>query len=242
MMTGDVNAAIRGARAAGATQVVVKDSHGNSKNLLIDQLEPGTELVSGHGTGLEGMMQGLMEGFDAALLVGYHAMAGTQGGIMEHTITGGIHRLWLNGVETGEIGLSSYLAGTLGVPVSFCSSDDKGCAEAALVNPGLETVVTKGGIGRYMGQVRHPSEVWAEIEAGVTKALASPKERVTISGAVQVRIEFNRQEEANMVAKLVGASQVDGYSVVINCPDYVTAHRTVWNMVGMSDPGRRSGD
>src|ERR1700733_200141 len=103
MMSHDVNAAIRGARAAGATQIVVKDSHGNSKNLLIDDLEPGIELVSGHGSGNDGMMMGIDDTFDAAMLIGYHAMAGTLGGIMEHTITGGVHRLWVNGILTGEM-------------------------------------------------------------------------------------------------------------------------------------------
>src|SRR5687768_14334167 len=63
MMTHDVNAAVRGARAAGATEVVIKDSHGNSKNLLIDGLEPGVQLVSGHGSGTDGMMEGIDDTF-----------------------------------------------------------------------------------------------------------------------------------------------------------------------------------
>jgi len=242
MMTGDVNAAIRGAREAGAERVVVKDSHGNSKNLLIDELEPGTELVSGHGTGTDGMMQGISADFDAALLVGYHAMAGTKGGVMEHTITGGIHRLWLNGMETGEIGLSSFLAGTYGVPIRFCSSDVVGCQEAERFNPGLVSVVTKSGVGRFMAKSRHPPDVWPEIESQVAASLCIQAEARVLEGGVEVRIEFNRQEEANMVAKLVGVEQIDGYTVSGSYRDYRTAHRAVWNMVGMSDPGNRSGE
>src|SRR5277367_1350336 len=72
MMTHDVNAAVRGARKGGATDIVIKDSHGNSKNLLIDELESGVHLVSGHGCGIDGMMEGIDAAFDAAMLVGYH--------------------------------------------------------------------------------------------------------------------------------------------------------------------------
>src|SRR5437016_11887453 len=75
MYSHDINAAIRGARAAGATTVVVKDSHNTGKNLLIEDLEPGTELISGYGAGLDGMMEGINSSFDAMMLVGYHAMA-----------------------------------------------------------------------------------------------------------------------------------------------------------------------
>src|SRR5687768_10694745 len=114
MMSHDVNAAIRGARRAGATEVVVKDSHGNSKNLLIEDLEPDVKLISGHGSGIDGMMQGIDESFDAAMLVGYHAMACTTAGIMEHTITGGVHRMKVNGELCGEIGLSAAVAGRYG--------------------------------------------------------------------------------------------------------------------------------
>jgi len=127
MMSHDLNAAIRGARRAGATEIVIKDSHGNSKNLLIEDLEPGVELISGHGAGRDGMMQGINATFDAALLVGYHARAGALGGIMEHTITGGIHRIIINGQEIGEIGLSAAAAGQYGVPLLAVTSDLAGC-------------------------------------------------------------------------------------------------------------------
>src|SRR5262245_32173448 len=73
MYTHDVNAAIRGARKAGAKRIVVKDAHGNSKNLLLTDLEKGVELISGHGSGLQGMMEGLDGSFGAVMLVGYHS-------------------------------------------------------------------------------------------------------------------------------------------------------------------------
>lgn len=239
MMTHDVNAAIRGAKAAGATQIVIKDSHGNSKNLLIDELEPGVRLVSGHGSGIDGMMQGIDETFDAALLVGYHAMAGTPAGIMEHTITGGVHRLRINGIPSGEIALSAGVAGRYGIPLVFISSDEAGCAEAAERIHGIGTAPVKRGLGRYMGECLHPSETGPMIEAGVAKALQNrahvqpwlPSEPTTIT------VEFNRSEEADMCAKLFFAERLDAYTLEVKFDSYLLAHQACWNLMAMSAQG-----
>jgi D-amino peptidase len=240
MMTHDVNAAIRGARAAGATEIVLKDSHGNSKNLLIEDLEPGVRMVSGHGAGIDGMMQGIDETFDCALLVGYHAMAGTIGGVMEHTITGGVHRLWVNGIESGEMGLSAGVAGRYGVPLVMVSSDAAGCAEAEALIPGVETAVTKTGVGRYMAELLHPSETGPLIEAAAKRGVERAKE---IAAHVwdepsTVRVEFNRSEEADMGQKLLSVPlRVNGYTCEGTYPTYEDAHRVVWNLMAMSFEG-----
>jgi len=236
MMSHDLNAAIRGARAAGATQIVVKDSHGNSKNLLIEDLEPGIELISGHGSGTDGMMMGIDGSFDAAMLVGYHAMAGTLGGIMEHTITGGVHRLWVNGILTGEMGLAAGVAGRYGVPIVTVSSDSAGCREAEALIPGVITTSTKEGFGRYMGRLLHPSETGPAIEKAAHDGLlnlAAVKPHL-YSEPAHIKVEFNRAEEADMCARLISISRVDGYSVEGTYPTYQEAHRVVWNLMAMS--------
>ncbi len=236
MITHDVNAAIRGARAAGATDIVVKDSHGNSKNILIEDLEPGVELVSGHGSGTDGMMMGIDSTFDAAMLVGYHAMAGTLGGVMEHTITGGVHRLWINGIPTGEMGLSAGVAGLYGVPVVTVSSDSAGCREAEVLTPGVITAATKEGYGRYMARALHPSETAPAIEQaahdGIANRLAIKPH--TFDEPTHVRVEFNRAEEADMCARLITVSRLDGYTVEGTYGTYKEAHRVVWNLMAMS--------
>lgn len=239
-MSHDVNAAVRGARKAGADRVVVKDSHGNSKNLLIEDLEPGVELVSGHGARTDGMMVGLDESFDSAMLVGYHAMAGTLGGIMEHTITGGVHRLWINGVETGEMGLSAGVAGTYGVPLIMVSSDAAGCEEASSLVPGLEMAIVKEGYGRYMGRLLHPSETAPRIEAAAERAVRRTAEIAPkrYDEPTTVRVEFNRAEEADMGAKLVpNPTRVDGYTLERTFDTYAEAHRFAWNLMAMSFEG-----
>lgn len=244
MMTHDANAAIRGAKAAGATAIVLKDSHGNSKSLLIDDLEPGVELISGHGSGTDGMMEGLDSSFDAAMLVGYHARAGTLGGIMEHTITGGVHRLWLNGQEAGEIALSAGVAGRYGVPLVMISSDAAGCDEARALLPWISTAAVKEGKGRYMGRVLHPRETGRLIEQAASAGLenlAIARPYVVVDPCT-VAIEFNLAEEADYGARLNGVTRTDAYTLEATCDTYEAAHRAAWSMFGMSFTGRKAGE
>jgi D-amino peptidase len=225
MMTHDLNAAIRGARKAGAKRIVVKDSHGNSKNLLIQDLEPGVELISGQGAGHDGMMEGIDSTFDATFLVGYHAKAGTQAGVMEHTYTGRSHRLFINEIETGEMGLSAGTAGRYGVPLVFVSSDDKGCAEAEALIPGITTVTTKYGMGRYMSRLLHPSETGKRIEDGASKALKNLTKPWHPAEPCTVRLEVNRTEDADWAARIPGVKRTDGYTVEVVAPTYAEAHQ-----------------
>ena len=232
MMTHDVNAAVRGARAAGATQVVIKDSHGNSKNLLIDELETGVELISGHGSGRHGMMEGIDGSFDAAFLIGYHAKAGSGEGIMEHTYTGRAHRLFINEIELGEMGLSAATAGRLGGPLAMVSSDEKGCQEATSMIPGVHTAITKYGIGRYMGRLLHPSETGPLIQKTAEKALRNLNKPWTFNGECVVRLEVNRTEDADWAARIPGVTRVDGYNVSVTVDNYTDAQS--WAVVLMS--------
>ncbi len=215
MMTHDVNAAIRGARKAGADQVVVKDSHNVGRNLLIDQLEPDVELISGTGSGRDGMVEGIDASFDGLFLVGYHAMAGTAAGIMEHTYTGGVHRLSINGMPAGEIAMSTATAGVYGVPLLLVTSDQAGCDEAMHLVPKNRVAVTKTGIGRYMGRLLHPSVTGPAIEKAAFDAICDlgddhpwvPKLPVTI------RLEQNRSEEIDAATRLHGWARIDAFTI-----------------------------
>ena len=238
MMTHDVNAAIRGARAAGATEVVVKDSHGVMKNLLVEELEPGTQLVSGNGFGMtDGMMQGVGDGkFDAAVLVGYHAKAGTPKGIMEHTYTGGVHRVFLSGRETGEMGLSMAVAAHYGIPTVAVTSDAAGVAEAIDLVPGLSTATVKTGFGRYSGQLLHPSETGPLIEAAVKDGVERRGElpKVAYPAPLTMSIEFNRSEEADLCERFPGVRRTNGYTVEGEFPGFVEAHAAFVTLISLA--------
>lgn len=239
MMTHDVNAAIRGARAGGATSIVVKDSHNTGKNLLIDELEPDVELISGSGSGLDGMMEGISADFDAALLVGYHGMAGTWAGIMEHTITGTVHRYWIGGMPAGEIAMSTATAGQYGVPLVMISSDEAGCREAEELLPGIATAVVKTGLGRYMGRVRHPSQTGPEIEAAARLGVSTAKERNPWcpAGPVTVKVEFNRSEEVDAASQLFGWTRLDAFCLEYTGQDWQEAHIASRRAMGASTSG-----
>lgn len=244
MLVHDVNAAIRGARAGGATHVVVKDAHATCKNLLIDDLEPGTELISGYGYGPDGMMHGIDESFDAAMLVGYHAMAGAQQGMMEHALAGGVHRFWINGGLAGEIAVSAAVASGYGVPTVLVTSDETGCIEAQSALPGVKTYSTKRGMSKYMGLLVHPSETGPGIEAAAAESIASlssvqlyrPSEPTTL------RVEFHKAEETDLPSMLEGVTRVDGYTLELTRPTFRQAHSAMVNVFQMSIQGRRSGD
>ncbi len=243
MMTEDVNAAIRGARAAGANRIVVKDSHGNSKNLLLDQLEPGVELISGFGTDdSRGMMVGIDGTFDAALLVGYHARAGTLHGIMEHTISGRVHRMWINDEEQGEVGMSRGVAGAFEVPVVFMSSDLAGAAEFEAMGLGGVTAVVKEGYARYMGRLLARNEATALIESKAKEALEKrgDVQLYRPGSPVSFRIEFNRSEEADTAGRLVGVERLDAYTIACRSESFLQSHQMAWSIFAMGGLGGNS--
>ena len=239
MYTHDVNAAIRGARAAGATQVVVKDSHAGCRNLLIEDLEPDVELISGISANPDGMMQGIDSTFDRALLVGYHAMAGRIG-VMSHALVGGLHRFWINGQETGEIAVSAAIAGAYGVPLVAVTSDDAGCAEAQETITGVKTYAVKSVVGHYMSQLKHPSETGPGIEAMVQGACSTPNAPHVIEGPVTMRLEFSGANLAEVAAQLPGLSRVDGYTVEWSAPTFLEANRLAQVVFNISHFGRKT--
>src|SRR5689334_8018010 len=154
LYTEEINAAVRGARAAGATEVVVMDCHGAGKgwtfnSLVPDLLDPGCEYVVQEKW--TEYTEFLEQGCDAALFVGMHAMAGAELGVMNHTVSGQQWRnLWFNGRLVGETGINAALCGTWGCPVLLVTGDEAVCEEGSdLLGPGLTTVAVKWGLGRF---------------------------------------------------------------------------------------------
>ena len=171
LMTSEANAAIEGAVEAGATRILVNDSHWLMRNLLAEELHPSAELLSG-GPKLRSMVEGVELGFDAAIFVGYHAMAGTRHAIIDHTYTGTVHEARLNGRPVGELGINAALAGSYGVPVAMVSGDQALAAEAkALLGDAVETVVVKHAVGRFAARSVSPAESCRRIREGAAAAL-----------------------------------------------------------------------
>jgi len=146
LMTDELNAAIEGALAGGATEILVNDSHGHMRNILIEELNPKAQLISGSPKPLL-MMQGIDASFDAAFFIGYHAQAGTAYSVLDHTYAGIVYQVSLNGRPMGETGLNAALAGYFGVPVVLVSGDKLLVEEATALLGTVEGVAVKESCG-----------------------------------------------------------------------------------------------
>jgi len=117
MMAEDVNAAVRGAVAAGATDITVNDAHGPMRSILPESLHPAARLIRGKPKHM-GMLEGLTPVHDAMICVGYHSRAGALG-VLSHSFMGHeIEDMWLDGRPVGEIGLAHATAAAIGVALT----------------------------------------------------------------------------------------------------------------------------
>ena len=171
MMTQEVNAAIEGALAAGATEVVVRDAHSSARNLVPELLNENALLLRAWSGGPKMMMEGLDESFDAVIFIGYHAKAGTPDSVLGHTFSGGdIVDVSINDISLTEAGINALIAGYYGVPVVFVAGDRALCEQAKALFGSVETVAVKEGIGNA-ALCLHPEVARKRIRAGVEKAL-----------------------------------------------------------------------
>jgi D-amino peptidase len=190
MMADDVNAAIRGARAGGATDIVVNDSHGSMRNLRLEDLEPGVRLIS-HSFKKSGMMEGLDESFDAVIFIGYHAQAGSAGGLFAHTGSGVVRDVRVNGRSLGEGGLNTLVAGWYGVPVVLVTGDDVAVKQVTAVANAAKSVVVKRAINPRAVELRPFKIVHEEIERVASDAIrAAQKFSPRRESAYKVEVQF----------------------------------------------------
>lgn len=190
LMAEDVNAAIRGALAAGAAEIVVNDSHGGQRNLLPEDLHPSARLIS-HSFKRYGMMEGLDESFDAVIFIGYHAKAETPGGLFAHTGSGVVGDLQINGVSVGEGGMNTMLAAWYGVPVVLVTGDDVAVAQVKEVATSARGVVVKRAINIRAAELKPVQEARKEIEAAARDAVAGAKRVAQVRSApVRVRLRY----------------------------------------------------
>lgn len=170
IMTLETNAAIEGAIAAGATEIVVRDGHGSKTNILPDMLHKKAKLLRGVTTRPENMMLGIDETFDAVLFIGYHAKAGTTEGILAHTSSGNVLDLSINNVSLPEAGYNALIAGLHDVPIAFLAGDNWICQQAKNLFGEVATVETKVGMDTAELGL-HPEVVRDLIRSEVTKAV-----------------------------------------------------------------------
>ena len=221
LYTEEINAAVRGAFTGGATEVVVMDCHGAGKgwtfnSLIPDLLDRRCDFVVQQEW--SEYTEFLEQGCDAALFVGMHAMAGTQLGNMNHTISGRDYQaLWFNGVEVGETGINAALCGTWGCPVLLVTGDEASCDEGrALLGDGLTTVAVKKGLGAASARQIPPVRARQLIEEGARKALSDLKAVPPYDpgSPCEIKVEFKRTQPADRLRHTPGVERIDGRTIV----------------------------
>jgi D-amino peptidase len=236
LMTNEANAAITGALDAGATSVLVNDSHWLMRNLLAEELHPAAELLSG-GPKLLSMIEGIDAGFDAAMFIGYHARAGTARAIIDHTYTSRVYEVRINGQPVGELALNAAIAGLHGVPVALVSGDQAIASEARLLlGDQVETVVVKQSVGRFAARSLAPIVACQRIRTGAAAALRKKHIPFTFDSPIEVEVDFVESHMADMAELVPGSQRVGGRTVRYGDSDYLEvfrAWRAMYNLASV---------
>ena len=230
LYTEEINAAVRGAKVAGATEIVVMDCHGAGgdymfNSLLPAELDPDCEfVVQSEWTEYTEFLE---QGCDAALFVGMHAMAGTPDGVMSHTVSGQAWaNLKFNGTLVGETGINAALCGNWGCPVLLVTGDRATCREAtALLGDGLTTVEVKVGIGRFSARSLPAAKAREVIEDGAKRALSDLKavESYDPGRPCEIEIEFTTPDRLVEYRNRRGVEQLNARTLVSKADDWWTA-------------------
>jgi D-amino peptidase len=187
--TREADAAARALFECGAEKVVIWDNHGSGANLDYHLMDARCDFAIGSGFGRR--WPGLDSGYAGVLMIGYHAMQGTPGGVLAHTCSSSAYRwIKMGGREVGEIALDAAVAGEFGVPLILVASDECGCEEARRFVPWVQTVATKRGVGRNAAFSPSPARVQDNISAGVAAAVGQLKEMRTFAFAQPLDMEL----------------------------------------------------
>ncbi len=211
LMTEDINACVRGCFAGGADGVIVRDGHSSGINVLWEQLDPRAELVQGDSAGIR--YPGIEE-CGALILLGYHAMAGVKGALLEHSYTSaGVQNLWMNGKLVGEFAVDAAIAGELGVPVIMTSGDDHLCAEAKAVIPAVAACQVKAGLSTQGARLLPALTAHARIEKCAAEAVrtAGKATPYKVSKPATLKVEF--LERHRLPTGRRGVQIIDGRTI-----------------------------
>ena len=194
--TEHIDAAVGAAVEIGATEVVVCDGHSNGRNVILDMLHPEAKLMWGRRNRILGQMEGIDATFDAVLMVGFHARAGTLG-VLNHTINSGVvTEVKVNGTPVGEVEIGAAIAGEFGVPVAIVSGDATAVAESKESMPHIETATTMEPVGTYSAKVLAPAKAHAVIREATVRALQRLPEMRLYKFERPVRVEVHFKDTA----------------------------------------------
>lgn len=214
-MTRETVAAVTAAQNAGATEIVVADSHGNGENLLIEQLPSSVRVIRSWPRRL-GMMSGIDSSFDAAIFIGYHASTSNMSGVRAHTFSSGrLTRVALNGTAVTEGAFNAAIAGHFGVPVIMMSGDDAAIAEVRSLVGNIEGAETKKALSFHSAETLTPEASCQLIAQKVRAALERRKDfkPYRLTAPVTLDMGFKNYRPVELLGWLRGVERIDSHTI-----------------------------
>jgi len=237
-MTAEALAAVAGARDAGATEIVVSDSHGNGESLLIDQFPDDVRIVRSWPRPLM-MMEGIDSTFTAAIFIGYHASTTSPAGVRAHTISSAnLASVSLNGVAMPEAGINAAIAGRFGIPVVFISGDDVAVDETRRLLGDVEGAVVKRAISFHAASTMTPKAAQQLIRSRVKAALdrRSAFKPYVVRAPVTLDVVFKNYRPAEMLSYLSIVQRTTSHAIRFIGRDMVEVSRFL-EFIGSYEPG-----
>lgn len=228
IMTKEVNHVVEQAFEKGCQSFLVNDSHSKMNNLLIDELHPEADLITG-GVKPYSMVQGLDESFDGAMFLGYHARAG-QPGVMSHSMIFGVRNFYIDDMEIGELGFNALVAGYYDVPVLLVGGDDRAAAEAEALIPHVTTAAVKESITRSAVKSLSLKNAGELLERKTEEAINNrfQVKPLTPPKNPTLRIEFVNYGQAELAAFMPGTTiEPNSCIVKFEAKDILEAYRAM---------------
>ena len=184
------------------------------------------------------MMQGIDSSFAACLFIGYHAKAGTENAILDHTISSSVVRsVKVNGIEMPELGLNAAIAGYYGVPVVLVSGDTAVCKQAGeILGKDVVTVAVKEAHGRLAAKLVPMAEARLKLTAGVKEALGKlPRMKpYKLASPHDFELGYHVSAQADMGAMIPGTKRIDARTLVFAAADYIEGFRALRAMINIA--------
>jgi D-amino peptidase len=221
ILTGEINAAVEGAVAAGASAIDIWDGHDGSRTLSIDEIHKAARLIQGKPTPPNYYMS--EKSYDGVIFIGQHAKAGTKGAVLAHSQSFSVRRITIDGTEVGEIGQVAAIAGYFGIPVIMLAGDEAACAEMRELQPKAVTVAVKRLAGKASTSSLSHEEAKRLIHEGAWAAVTHIREYSPwkLTGPVEMIIEYWPQPPQQSTARIIsykGATVLEAYEAWLGKP------------------------
>ena len=224
-MTAEVNAAITAARAAGATEILVADSHGNGQNLLIEKLPKDVKLIRSWPRPL-GMMEGIDSSFDGVIFTGYHASTDNPEGVRAHTFSSArLTSVKINGKVMTEGSWNAAVAGEFGVPVIMIAGDDAAVNEVKALIGNAEGAIVKESISFHSAKSLHPEAAYDLIAEKTSYAVKNIKKYkpYKIKGPLTVSVSFKNYQPSQILSYLKMFKRTDSHTIEFKAKNMIEA-------------------